>query len=198
MATAVNGDDRERDVRENSVLYAYQCVPFVIALLFLTAVIVFGWCSGDKWKKQPKGLSPSKNASYQANIAAIVAVCSCVTVHNFVLDMLSLSAEYCGDLPSYYVENNSISMYTGIFAFLSLLCLMFALLLFCIRLVIWHCRARELFGLFFPIVLSIGSTVLSLSFHTQNIFIAWNIDPFYASRIALYYAVIIFVYTLTF
>ena len=213
MATAVNGekkinhkDDRERGVHVNSVLYAYHCVPFIIVFVLLTAVIIFGGISDYKLNKQSKNPLPKdsiKNTSQQANIAAIVAVCSCVTVHNFVLDMLSLHAEDNGDLPDYFEKNSGIFIYTAVFAIISLLFLIGGIIGFFVVHIIQVYRAKnegskETLGLFIPIALCIGSTVLSLSFHAQNIFIAWDIDPFYASRIALYYGVSIFMYILTF
>ena len=44
----------------------------------------------------------------------------------------------------------------------------------------------------------IGSTLLQLSFHFQNILISWSTNPFYASRIAIYYGIVIFCYFLGF
>ena len=49
---------------------------------------------------------------------------------------------------------------------------------------------------YIPMQLCIGSALLSLSFHFQNVLIAWSTDPFYASRIALFYGIIIFCYFL--
>jgi len=152
--------------------------------------------------EKPLGSVPAKdvqNTSREANIASIVAVCSCVTVHNFVLDMLSLHAEDTGNLPGYYEKNSGIYIYTAVFAIISLLFLVIGIFWLIVVLVIW-CRdpKEQKVGLFIPVAFCIGSTVLSLSFHVQNILLAWNIDPFYASRITLYYGVTIFVYILTF
>ena len=47
-------------------------------------------------------------------------------------------------------------------------------------------------SLLIPIILCIGSTILSLSFHIQNILIAWSTDPVYASRISIFYGILIF------
>ena len=44
----------------------------------------------------------------------------------------------------------------------------------------------------------IGSTVLSLSFHFQNILLSWATNPFYASRIAIYYGIVLFIYFIAF
>ena len=44
----------------------------------------------------------------------------------------------------------------------------------------------------------VGSTILSLSFHFPHILMAWITDPFYASKIGVFYGIIIFCYFIAF
>ena len=59
-------------------------------------------------------------------------------------------------------------------------------------------RVKIKIGLLVCMVLCIGSTILSLSFHFQNILIAWSTTQFYASKIAFFYGIVIFTYFLAF
>ena len=47
-------------------------------------------------------------------------------------------------------------------------------------------------SLLIPIFFCVGSTALSLSFHIPNILIAWSTDPAYASKVSIYYGILIF------
>ena len=46
--------------------------------------------------------------------------------------------------------------------------------------------------------LCIGSSLLSLSYHFQDVLIAWTTTPFYGSKIALFYGIVIFVHFISF
>ena len=149
-----------------------------------------------------------KDSKHQSTIVAIVTLSSCFTVYNFILDMLSVCRESTSDLPGYYERNLGIYICTIIFAWVSLSFLIIGILWFIVLLRIWSCgpmaccfRKEEVYQhivLLIPIILCVESTILSLSFHFQNILIAWSTDPFYASRIAVYYGIVIFVYYHTF
>ena len=149
-----------------------------------------------------------KDNGRQTTIVAVVTLCSCFTVYNFLLDMISIGSEDTSDLPGHYEKNLGFYICTLIFATCSLSFLFIGIILFCVLLGIWSygprcccfCKNEENqhIALLIPIVMCIGSTIISLSFHFQNILIAWSTDPFYASRIAVYYGIVIFVYYLTF
>ena len=223
IAKAVNGDTKldykghdvygyAYKVHVDRLLQAYQYVPFTITFIIVAAAPILLCCLCCKCCEMPnisqKVQNVIKDSRHQSTIVAIVALSFCFTVYNFILDMLSVYREKTSDLPGYYEQNHGIYTYTIFFASVSLLFLIIGIACFLGLLFTWSygpmaccfCRdeVRQHIALLIPISLCVGSTILSLSFHFQNILIAWNTDPFYSSRIAVYYGIVIFVYYHTF
>ena len=227
MGRAVTGDmeinyknntvyGKSHGVQVTSLLYAYQIVPFIVAfvvLVSIASILCYLLCQKDRKEMREKLSSKllhifENNTKHQANIAAIVVMCILATIHNFILDAISFHCPPSLSLPKYYGKHNcynAIDIYTTIFAIVSLLCLLvapfFVLCSYCYSTKHneWNSDQRAKFHLLLLIalVLCIGSTVLSFSFHIPIIIIAWTTNPFYASKIALYYGIIISVYFVT-
>ena len=70
-------------------------------------------------------------------------------------------------------------------------------ILFCSKKLDSSCCKKK-WEVYIPMLFCIASALLTLSFHFQNILIAWSTDPFYASRIALFYGIIAFCYFISF
>ena len=157
----------------------------------------------EKVKKLKKEITD--DVQVQANLAAVTLLCSISTIYIFVLDIISVVVEYNADLPEYFGRGSyGFGVITSVFSVSSFLCYLFGIVLF--FLVLCHnlcykrccyespscdcCKVKWKF--YYSMLFCIGSTILLLSFHLQNILIAWSTDPFYASRIALLYLAIIF------
>ena len=141
----------------------------------------------------------------QANLAAVTFLCGIFTIYAFILDMKSVAIENNANLPIFF-HRKSYGFYeiTIVFTLVSLAFDLIGIVLLSLVLVqnfILCCSnccnnscCKKKWKFYIPISFFIGSALLSLSFHFQNVLIAWSTDPFYASRIALFYGIIIFCY----
>ena len=150
----------------------------------------------NTWKKYKNALC--NKLQMQANLAAISLICCYFTIYTFTLDIVSVVVENNMNLPKYF-ERMSYGLYV-----ITIVCTVVSLLFNLIG-IIWflvvmchNCCRKEKWEVYIPMIFCIGSTLLSMSFHFQNILIAWSTDPFYASRISLLHGIIIFSYFISF
>ena len=149
-----------------------------------------------------------KHPQKQANVVSVVAVCTMLSFYITALDIASLIIEKNSDLPKYYDMHDDIFNYTAVFASISIMVLIAG---FVMPVVWWLCCSycckdackkdqKAIYIPYFviPIYLIVSSTLLSLTFHFQNVLLAWVTNPLYASRIALFYGIIIFLDFLVF
>ena len=144
------------------------------------------------------------DVNLQGIIVATTLICSYTTVYILSLDWHSMDIEKRGTLPQYYDQKKyyfyNTTCICSIISIFFLLCGIFHMFVsFCCKSKKGYscCKKTSVHALHFPVISCISSTLLALSFHFQNILIAWTMAPFYAGRIALYYGVIIFVYFLS-
>ena len=153
----------------------------------------------------------------QGNLAAVTLICCIFTIFAFGLDMKSIKEENNAYLPIFF-HRRSYGFYviTIAFTLVSFLIDVAGMLWF---IVVWlHnlilsiltcCKkeqsdvsnnscCKKKWEVYIPMLFCIASALLTLSFHFQNILIAWSTDPFYASRIALFYGIIAFCYFVSF
>lgn len=147
-------------------------------------------------KKYKKALC--NNLHMQANLTAVSLICCIFTIYTFTLDSASIVVENTNNLPKYF-ERMSYGLYiiTIVFTVTSFLFDIIGIVWFLV-VICYNCFYKEKWEVYIPVIFCIGSALLSLSFHFQNILIAWAIDPFYASRISLLYGIIIFSYFISF
>lgn len=207
----------EHHVSIIGALCAYLLCPnililsFLLIMVFILLLLYCKSCNNIRETLLRKLLEILKeNITRQANTVTVIAMCILATIHNCALDV----ASFFQGGPSYYHKISCIEVYTAFSVITSLLCLVVALFMFLISLVIWirqkqFCqnntdateqRDGDKFhlGLLISAVLCTGSAVLSFSIHIPFIFIAWTTNPFYASKIAIYYGIVIFVYFVIF
>ena len=135
------------------------------------------------------------DSGLQANLVAAISLCCCTTIAIFIVDCISWGVEKSAKLPSYFPKDGyGLLTISVVFSISSLLTLIAGLVGFIILLLYWKIKKHDIKSSFFfiPILLCFGSTLLMISFHFQTILMAWSSDPFYASRIALYYGIAIF------
>ena len=204
----INGDLSAAIVR------AGYWVPFALVLILLAIGIIFMVC----WHRcslenvfEEKLSVITKNPSVRDNIVAALSLCVLTSVFIFCMDLASWVREDDDNLPSYYHKNVN-SLYAFNFGF-SLVSTVVPLIGVIVSFLVYRCYRKrkennynfdnkqaksdvsecKALCIFIAILLCAGSTALLLSFHFQNILIAWTSDPFYASRIALYYGIFIFI-----
>ena len=143
----------------------------------------------------------TNNLQVQANLAAVTFLCCVFTTYTFALDTISLVQENNANLPEYY-HKKSYGFYKITFVF-TLISFFFGFIGIIWLVFVWFYNlfmccsnpcGKKKREVYLPMLLCIASAILSLSFHFQNILIAWSTDPFYASRIALFYGIITFYY----
>ena len=157
---------------------------------YLTLIKEIECKAKEKVKKLKNDIA--NDLQVQANLAAVALFCFIFTVYVFALDIESVVVESSVDLPEYF-DKSSYGFYTITITFtiFSFLCDLIGIIWFVAVLGHNLCYKKK-WEVYFPMLFCIGGALLSLSFHLQNILIAWSTDPFYASRIALLYIVIIF------
>ena len=211
---AVNGDEKKEI--ECSDFYAGICpgilpavhiVPFVVFLVTIVASLI--------------GLSVVRIKSFlkiirgypilQANLLACLLFCSLATLFITIIDIISLYHERHVSLPSYYPDEPQ-AIHNITIPFLIIYSIMFSTgtIWFCVEVTILQvfnstsdivfkfCSFDTGKRLAMSAILIVGSLCLAVSYHIPNIIMAWATDPFYSSRIFLYYGVIFFVYFSTF
>ena len=152
--------------------------------------------SGCIFQETLKGII--SDSELQANLIAAIFLCSFTTIATFIVDCVSWAVENSGKLPSYFPKDGyGLLVISIVFSFTSLITLIAGLVGFIIFLLL-YCKIKkhddkkhDIKSSFFfiPILLCCGSTILMMSFHFPTILMAWSSDPFYASRIALYYGI---------
>ena len=185
----------------------YIVPPFFIALIFLVIVLpvkcrVLYKKDNFKTNLYEKSIKPlMSEVRLRANTTAVVVVCSLVTLSISTLDLVSIIVELTADLPSYSFHNVVVCLH-----FITIFCSIISIVFLLNSIVIfvylgWRWKKLENpsnnninrnLSLLIPIAFCVGSTVLSLSFHIQNVLIAWSTDPVYASKILIYYGILIF------
>ena len=151
---------------------------------------------------------------FQANMIASGLVCVVITIYTTVLDILSINIDYNQrELPDYYYRRDDF-MILNIIVLCIYATVLFAGVICFICGVAVPSKSKESqmlhVGLVLPdrkekpkffayaYFLITGSSLLSLTFHFPSILLAWASAPFYASRIAFYYAIGLFLYFIAF
>ena len=200
------------------IIKAVYIVPFLVvtALLVIGFIVLcwYGHRESSDFTFQEKLKVIKSDTGIQANLVAAIFLCSCTTIAIFFLDCISWGVEKSAKLPRYFPTDGY-----GLFT-ISIVFSLFSLLILCVGIVgfiwlylindnkyiiwlnkkydnkciIWLNKTRHIksFYFFIPIFLCSGSTLLMMSFHFQTILMAWSSDPFYASRVALFYGIAIF------
>ena len=187
------------------IIKAVYIVPFLVVVALLVIVLfVMCWygyneCLDRECIFQKTLKKIISDSELQANLVAAIFLCSSITIAIFIVDCIAWYVEKNGKLPSYFPKDGyGLLIISILFSFISLLTLIAGLVGFIIFLLYWkikkHNKKHDIKSSYFfiPILLCCGSTILMISFHFQTILMAWSSDPFYASRIALYYGIAIF------
>ena len=212
---AVRHNDHDLDYYFNhgdSVVAAiYGIIFFITFITFLFILFLFVWDSDllERLRKIRR-----VRLQFQANMISSSLVCVVITLYTTLMDIFSIHLDYNHkDLPDYYYRREDFTILNII-----VLCTYATVLLagvicfFCgviapskttespilnVGLVLPNGKDKpQMFA--YAYILITGSTLLSLTFHFPSILIAWASAPFYASRIAFYYAIILFLYFIAF
>ena len=138
----------------------------------------------------------------QGNLAAVSFLCCSFTIYAFVLDMISIAIENSANLPIFFHRKSYgfffiTIIFTSVSFVFDLIGIIWLSIVFVHNLILSLKKDQSCCKeVYLPMLFCIASALLSLSFHFQSILIAWSTDPFYASRIALFYGTIIFCYFL--
>ena len=197
----INDNDIYRNIKKNIVPAAYWVPPWVfcfISLCIIVLIIVFFTCHGSSTNIFEQSLNDlHQNTETQATLFALVVVSILMRIYIFIMNLLLLSKKN-DRLSPYYPENGygfNIPKISLVFSFFSVVVTIFATILFLIWLIGFNfgrisgkmnCLCITSLALYF------GSTFLQISCHIPSILMAWSTDPFYASKIAVYYTVYIF------
>ena len=178
----------------HGILVLGYILPFITILVILAIVLRIIYKDGKKVKNFREKVE--KDSTLQANLVATTLVCFYGTIYIFALDMLSIIFECMGTLPRYF-GNVAKSEFYGI----TLNCSIVIILLYFIIGIFFFVSSLYMckkYRITVVVICCIGSTVLSLSFHFQNVLIAWTATPLYAEKIALFYGIVIFVLFVSF
>ena len=199
-------DDDVAEAFTQGIVVAGYTVPFIGVFLTICAlffIIISASCIDNSFLDEIFKIIRS-DTKLQANVVATLLLCSLFTVYICALDLVSVIMEDReGVLPSYYPPKHylfyAITIVFGIVSFASLVT---GVVLFIIA-TCFLCKNYDtddspvtLFCL--SVLFIVGSTVLSLSFHFQSILLSWATNPFYASRIAIFYGIVLFIYFISF
>ena len=185
------------------IIKAVYIVPFlVVCVLFVIGIFVLGWYGHTADYIFQEILKVIKSdTGIQANLVAVTFLCSCATMAIFALDCVSWGVEATAKLPSYFPKDGyGLFKISFVFSVSSLAILIVGIFLFIWLYFSWQNEKKYItrqnntksVHFFIPILLCSGSTLLMMSFHFQTILMAWSSDPFYASRVALFYGITIF------
>ena len=139
----------------------------------------------------------------QANLVATTILCLYTTAYILVLDGYSVAPEnkLIAPLPIYFVAKQELYLITIVRQSV-VWCHNFAVYFSGIAVLLmsyYGCCSNGMRYRFMSItniigmMCCIGSAFISLSYHFQDILIAWPTTPFYASRITLFYSIVIFI-----
>ena len=163
-----------------AIIAAAYIVPFILVLLALLLILI-GLCCSSTLEKAEKVIKASPRL--QANTVAVTSVCLIFIFYTFVLDIIAWVRECQTDeLPSYYMKINDFVNITRVYMFLYLIFLPFGLIAECCIC----CKEKNCY-LGSSLYSIVGSAILSFTAHFPSILMAWATDPFYASRIAIFY-----------
>ena len=165
-----------------AIIAAAYILPFVVVFLVLLLIpIGICCCCCSTLDKAEKAIK----ASHQllANTVAVTLVCLIFTIYTFVLDIIAWVRESQTDeLPSYYMKINDFVIITRVPMFIYLIFITVGLVVECCIC----CKEKNCY-LGSSLYSIVGSAILSFTAHFPSILMAWATDPFYASRIAIFY-----------
>ena len=199
--------------RSDDIISAAYGLPFFVVLVVV--VIVF---LGVFFMSLDEQVTLIENSiDYQANIVSSILLCIIFTVFTTILDIQSCIIDVNQkDLPVYYSHSDKFLgvTITGLIIYLLFFVVGIVWFMFEIFVSLYHgyeedeekkvsqtdcealknkIKARSK-RIALICVLIIGGALLSITAHFPSILMAWATDAFYASRIALFYGVIIFCY----
>ena len=146
----------------------------------------------------------------KSNLVATAFICFYFGIFVFIMDMISTGIEGDGDhLPSYFKRKECLFWIFIVSSIISLLFNVIGLILL-ITFFFYGTKdesaaddegkktaddkgIKKMYLGYIAMTFCCGSTIMFLSFHFQNILIAWCIVPFYAGRIVLHYGVVLFI-----
>ena len=220
------GDDAVLADVGHHIIPAVYVVPFTFLAVPLILVLIFICVYKETMKEFKSRIA--NDLQVQGNLAAITLICCIFTIYAFGLDMKSIVDENNANLPIFFHRKSyGFYFITIIFTSFSLLFDVIGIFWFIVAWfhnLILSCHQSDCCNnsccnffvhnvilpcckkldnsccneVYFPMLFCIASALLTLSFHFQNILIAWSTDPFYASRIALFYGIIAFCYFTSF
>ena len=186
-------------VKKNIVQAAYAvpiaAIIIVMSIIFFAAII-FSEPAKNILQKRLNAIIES--TSSQATLFTLVFLSIITTLYISSLDFYTI--HHTSGLPSYYTNNDFellITCIIGTSALISSCMVIICLIIFgalgC-RLRFCPPKQKHINELLFiaAVLTCFGSSLLQISVHIPNILMAWSGDPFYASKIAIYYAIFIF------
>ena len=198
----INDDDIYGKIKKNIVPAAHlvpPCVFCFISFCIIVLIIVFFTCHDSSTNIFEQLLNNlHQNTETQATLFALVVVSILMTIYIFIMNLLLHKNGDRLSLPDYYPKDDygfNIPKISLRFSYFSVVVTFVATILFLIWLIGFNsgrisgkmnCLCITSLALYF------GSTFLQISCHIPSILMAWSTDPFYASKIAVYYAVYIF------
>ena len=185
----INDDDIYGNVSKAIVPFAYIVPSCVVLFCIIALIFVLTCCnfSTNIFKQPMKEIHQSNET--QATFFALVLVSILTTVYMFAVNIILL-VKRDTKLSAYYPENGysfNIPITSFVFSIISVP-MLFVATGFCFC---WKICQRDILCIS-SLALYFGSTIFQVSFHIPSILMAWSTDPFYASKIAVYYAVYIF------
>ena len=189
----INEDDIYGTVSKAIVPFTYILQPvvvFVVILCIIALIYVFTRpnFSNNIFEQPLKEICESNET--QATFFALVLVSILITFYMFCVNIILL-IKRDAKLSAYYPENGygfSIPITSFVFSIISILMVFVAAGFW----LYWKISGKCDFLCISSLALYFGSTIFQISFHIPSILMAWSTDPFYASKIGVYYAVYIF------
>lgn len=185
---------------DTRIMTAVYVVPTVIVMLLL----IGGFFQLLNHPLQEQIRVIKYKSTLQATILSSLLLCMILHVFMVVLDGISLYIETNSTLPSYY-PNMPYSIYPLICVFLTLsgFVTSCSVVVFFIIIALYVCDCCDIAKIMHKCLailayLIVGSFFVSLTSHLPSILMAWATDPFYASRIGLYYLIVICLYYVAF
>lgn len=185
-------------VKKNIVPAAYAVpIPaiFILIIVFFPAII-FSEPAKNILRKRLNAIIES--TSSQATLFTLVLLSIITTLYISFWDFYTI--HHTSQLPSYYTNNDfelQITCIIGISALISSFMVIICPIIFCaVSCSLRSCspKQKHINELLFiaAVLICFGSSLLQISVHIPNILMAWSSDQFYASKIAIYYAIFIF------
>ena len=187
---------------KKNIVQATYAVPIaaifilIIVMSILFAAIIFSEPAKNILRKRLNAII--EPTSSQATLFTLVLLSIITTLYISFWDFYTI--HHTSQLPSYYTNNNfelQITCIIGTSALISSCMVIICLIIFgalrcCLRP--FPPKQKYINELLFiaAVLTCFGSSLLQISVHIPNILMAWSGDPFYASKIAIYYAIFIF------